>query len=387
MAVITGDDKSNNLKGTPEPDLIVALAGDDRLRGEGGDDELDPGPGRDRVEGGPGLDTLILSGPGAVSLADGEAETFAGSTRPEKDRLSSIEAVRGSAGDDIIIGDEAANILHGGRGDDLLDGEEGDDTLLGDEGRDQLLGDEGEDMQHGGPGGDFLLGDAGADHLHGESGPDVLDGGDEDDYLDGGDGADLLVGAEGRDRLAGGLGRDALFGGPGDDEMEGGKAADLFRGEAGDDHITLGQGRDTAAFVFSEQLPDFESIDHDTVMGFVRARHQLDIDLEGFLPDGRTAAIDARDFLDSNDDGRIDDLDSEVRRVDADLVLDIDALMTRALGAGDFGDQDVTLKGVASFSAERILAAENPPFFLPLVTEDGVVEPVFGAPPDEDLIA
>jgi hypothetical protein len=119
----------------------------------------------------------------------------------------------------------------------------------------------------------------------------------------------------------------------------------------------------------------------------VRARHQLDINLEGFLLDGRMAAIDARDFLDSNDDGRIDATDSEVDRAGSDLVLDLDAVMTRALGKGDFGTQEVTLQGVANFSAGRIAAADNPPFFDPLVTEDGVVEPLFGFAADEDQIA
>ena len=389
MAVITGDDKANKLEGTPDPDLIQGEGGNDELSGRGSDDQLDPGPGRDKVDGGPGIDTLLLHEATLASLADGETESLApsGGGRPERDELTSVENVQGSDQDDIIIGDDQDNDLRGGPGDDQIDGEEGIDTLYGDGGRDQLLGDEGNDIERGGVGGDFLLGDAGDDDMDGESGRDVLDGGVDNDRMQGGDGADLLVGAAGDDWLAGGLGIDALFGGPGDDMLEGGKGADFFRGEAGDDHLILGQGRDQASFFFAAQIPDFESIDSDTVEGFVRARHQLDINLEGYLPDDRVAVIDARDFLDSNDDGRIDGTDSEVNQLDGNLVLDLDAVMTRALGEGDFGTQEVTLQGIANFSAERIVAADNPPFFDPLVTEDGIVEPLFGFAADEDQIA
>ena len=389
MAVITGDDKGNKLEGTSDPDLIQGNGGNDELSGLGSDDQLDPGPGRDEVDGGPGSDTLLLHEATLVSLADGDTESLepSGRGRPERDELTSVENVQGSDRDDIIIGDGQDNDLRGGRGDDQVDGEEGSDTLHGDEGRDQLLGDEGNDVERGGPGGDILLGDAGDDDMDGEAGQDVLDGGIDNDHMQGGDGADLLVGAEGDDWLAGGRGIDALFGGPGDDTLEAGKGADIFRGEAGDDHLILGQGRDQASFFFAAQFPDFESIDSDTVEGFVRARHQLDINLEGYLPDDRVAVIDARDFLDSNDDGRIDGTDSEVNQLDGNLVLDLDAVMTRALGEGDFGTQEVTLQGIANFSAERIVAADNPPFFDPLVTEDGIVEPLFGFAADEDQIA
>jgi Ca2+-binding RTX toxin-like protein len=389
VAVITGDDKGNKLEGTSDPDLIQGNGGNDELSGLGSDDQLDPGPGRDGVDGGPGSDTLLLHEATLVSLADGDTESLepSGRGRPERDELTSVENVQGSDRDDIIIGDGQDNDLRGGRGDDQVDGEEGSDTLLGEEGRDQLLGDEGNDVERGGPGGDILLGDAGDDDIDGEAGQDVLDGGIDNDLMQGGDGADLLVGAEGDDWLSGGRGIDALFAGPGDDTLEAGKGADIFRGEAGDDHLILGQGRDHADFFFAEQFPGFESIDSDTVEGFVRARHQLDINLEGFLTEGRVAAIDVRDFLDSNDDGRIDGTDSEVHQIGGDLVLDLDAVMTRALGQGAFGTQEVTLQGVANFSAERIAAADNPPFFDPLVTEDGVVEPLFGFAADDDQIA
>jgi Ca2+-binding RTX toxin-like protein len=68
--------------------------------------------------------------------------------------------------------------------DEILLGTAGDDVLRGDNGRDQLFGFRGDDR---------LIGGAGADRLHGGGGDDVLIGGFGADRLSGGGGADLFI--------------------------------------------------------------------------------------------------------------------------------------------------------------------------------------------------
>src|SRR6185369_665709 len=56
-----------------------------------------------------------------------------------------IENATGSAGNDVIIGNDAANVLDGGAGNDNLDGGNGDDELRGGSGNDLLKGGSGAD--------------------------------------------------------------------------------------------------------------------------------------------------------------------------------------------------------------------------------------------------
>lgn len=89
--------------------------------------------------------------------------------------------MRGLAGDDTLIGGGIDNVIDGG---------DGRDVLLGNGGIDQLFGGIGDDVLRGGDGNDVLTGEAGNDSLEGEAGDDVLVGGAGDDQLLGGDGSD-----------------------------------------------------------------------------------------------------------------------------------------------------------------------------------------------------
>lgn len=66
--------------------------------------------------------------PGSVSTLNATALTISAETV--------IENALGGDGDDMIIGNSAANILYGGRGDDILVGGTGNDTLIGGTGYD-----------------------------------------------------------------------------------------------------------------------------------------------------------------------------------------------------------------------------------------------------------
>ncbi|HEY9235764.1 MAG TPA: calcium-binding protein [Phenylobacterium sp.] len=78
--------------------------------------------------------------------------------------------LRGTDGDDSLVGGAGHDTVQGGAGDDTLHGLAGNDSLAGGSGADQLYGDEGNDTLDGGgaPEGrfDFLDGGAGDDHLH-----------------------------------------------------------------------------------------------------------------------------------------------------------------------------------------------------------------------------
>ncbi len=54
------------------------------------------------------------------------------------DTIRNVEGVVGSAFDDTLVGDNAANLLVGNQGDDQIAGGAGDDLLVGGQGNDQL---------------------------------------------------------------------------------------------------------------------------------------------------------------------------------------------------------------------------------------------------------
>jgi len=187
----------------PEPcagSLLAGGAGDDVLRGGNAADVLsgdgdgpafidvidleltESGPGGDdRIDGGGGRDRLSFEGRPSGVRADLAAGTATGAGG-EQDGLAGIEDVIGGDGDDMLLGDAAANQLEGDAGDDRISGRAGDDYLLGD-----LVPVDNEYSV------DYTRGSDGSDTLHGDAGDDVLDaGGERGDALSGGPGDDTL---------------------------------------------------------------------------------------------------------------------------------------------------------------------------------------------------
>lgn len=100
-----------------------------------------------------------------------------GSTLPSNQAIQdSLFNIRGTSGDDNLLGTAYTNAIYGGDGNDILRGLEGDDTLSG------------------------------------ESGNDTLDGGLENDQLSGGDGNDIYL-------YTAGDGSDSIFETGGDDSL------------------------------------------------------------------------------------------------------------------------------------------------------------------------
>ena len=117
------------LRGGPLADIIDGFGGDDLIFGLGGNDTL---------SGGAGFDTISYAGETAsvtVNLTNGTG----GGTSAGSDTLATFEAVIGTAFNDTLVGDGAANRLEGGAGQDLLAGRAGADTLIGGSGDDTYV--------------------------------------------------------------------------------------------------------------------------------------------------------------------------------------------------------------------------------------------------------
>ncbi|PCG14153.1 MULTISPECIES: cadherin domain-containing protein [Sphingomonas] len=283
--ILIGDGGGNVLIGGAGDDQLVGAAGDDTLRGGSGDDVLNGGAGADIIQGGDGFDTADYSGSrGGVTVNLTSQRGTGGDA--DGDMLTGIEAVTGSAYDDVLTGTAGINTLTGGAGDDVILGGAGADVLDGGAGNDTLdyatsaaavtvnlatgLA-QGGDAQGdliarfenlmGSDFDDVLTGDAGANRLRGGAGDDRLAGGAGADVLDGGAGSDTAdyaaSGAAVTIDLAAGTaaGGDATgdtlvsienaIGSAHDDIIKAAAAGSVIAGGAGDDAITAGAGADT----------------------------------------------------------------------------------------------------------------------------------------------
>ncbi|HVM12688.1 MAG TPA: calcium-binding protein, partial [Actinomycetota bacterium] len=104
------------LVGSAFSDILSGTSGPDHLEGGPFRDTLVPRAGDDTVDGGSGKDLLLYEGAEAVTvnLVAGRA------TGQGDDRLSSIESVQGTDGDDTFIASAGSNIFEGGAGFDTL---------------------------------------------------------------------------------------------------------------------------------------------------------------------------------------------------------------------------------------------------------------------------
>jgi Ca2+-binding RTX toxin-like protein len=282
---LVGDDNDNELMG---------LAGNDRLDGAGGNDSLRGGAGNDQLQGGPGFDLAEYGdAPTAVNvnLPAGSASGGAGS-----DTLQGIEGASGSAFNDTLVGDAAANALDGQGGNDQLTGNDGNDSLTGQAGSDLLDGGAGGDQLRGDADNDTLLGGDGNDYLTGGLGNDSLVGGSGTDTADyfydvtasainanlatglatGGGGSDTLQGIENvnasnyNDTLTGDAGANTLEGRAGNDSINGGAGGDTLRPGAGNDTVDGGVTTDRTNYTDGNTL-SYEDVDGSGIVADLSA--------------------------------------------------------------------------------------------------------------------
>lgn len=232
----------------------AAAAGDgnDNLKGGDGADQLYGHGGDDIIVGGAGIDTLTYADAGAsmrIDLATSEAGegNIAGFTAGAPlDQISNVEAIIGSAYNDIILSIAGASI-DGAAGNDILRGGTGDDLLRGGNGADRLEGGSGSDTasyveQTGGLTIDLVAGTS-------SEGDQLVDienviGGQSSDTITGDASANRLNGHYGNDTLVGGAGDDVLIGNANRDIMTGGDGADRFVFQSLSDSSIGGATRD-----------------------------------------------------------------------------------------------------------------------------------------------
>jgi Ca2+-binding RTX toxin-like protein len=123
--------------GTPCPDVIVAPAGVEDVKGGGGNDTIVAAP---ITASSPCSESCLFLGVGSQTFEGGE-------------------------GDDVVFGERGNDILRGGPGNDQLFGGIGDDLLEGGPGNDRLVGGFGADSIDGGEGDDYVRGDSTIDRI------------------------------------------------------------------------------------------------------------------------------------------------------------------------------------------------------------------------------
>lgn len=162
--------------------------------------------------------------------------------------LAGNDTVKGSDQADIVNGNQGNDRLILGKGDDTIFGGKGNDSIVGEQGKDFFSGDVGDDILfggdlndqfidladtiYGGAGDDTIFGQAGNDFLNGNQDNDYIVGGEGNDIIRGGKGGDLLFGDQGSDTLIGDIDQDAMIGGIG---QVGAAETDVFilRGDGG----------------------------------------------------------------------------------------------------------------------------------------------------------
>ena len=200
--LIGSDATRDRIRAGDGDDTAFGGSGDDNIRGGKGDDSLFGGDGFDEADyrfeaddGGDGIGVTVdlnLQGGGQTQdVGDGLGT----------DRLEGFEGIRGTARDDLLIGDDNDNRLRGSAGDDSLVGNDGDDDLRGELGDDDIRGDDGDDQIDGGAGDDDLAGNAGNDFIVGRFGNDSISGGTGNDNILPGRGADIVNGGDDFDQV------------------------------------------------------------------------------------------------------------------------------------------------------------------------------------------
>ncbi len=92
------------LTGTPGADTLTGLSSDDSLFGGAGDDLLEGGRGHDLIDGGAGRDTLRVQGTRADYRLLTEGDDFVLKGPDGRDRLTGVEVIRFSNGEEIDLG-------------------------------------------------------------------------------------------------------------------------------------------------------------------------------------------------------------------------------------------------------------------------------------------
>ena len=296
--VLTGDDGDNYIRALDGDDLLDGGAGDDVLRGEAGNDVYIVDSAFDTVEEveDEGVDEVRASSATYALSENVELLTGVRNDGQTLTGNSIGNTVTGGAGDDVLAGRGGVDVLVGGTGFDtasfadaaagvharldtmsaINDGDGATDTfvsiealagsafndlLVGGALNDRLSGGAGYDVLIGGAGDDILAGGAGASNeMYGGAGDDtyILDANDSIVETAGG-GIDTVRASINLINLAANV-ENLIFTGAGDftangnaldNVITGGEGADVLRGRGGADTLNGGNGIDTADYAFA----------------------------------------------------------------------------------------------------------------------------------------
>ena len=250
---LTGDPfTANQIFGEGGNDVITGKGGHDFLKGGVGDDTIFGGTGRDVIRGNEGADHLdggseddwvqyhdassrveLNLGAGSGTVGDAAGDTYV-----------SIENIRGSNFDDVIIGSAGRNQILAQDGDDEVHTVGGNDVVWGEGGDDLLIGSADGETFYGGAGADDIRGGGGNDWSRyndaptgvsvsllngtgtaGEAAGDVLT---DIEFLWGSEFDDVLEGDHGVNQIRGGAGDDTITGHGANDILEGFGGVDTF---------------------------------------------------------------------------------------------------------------------------------------------------------------
>ena len=159
---IRGTFGDNILRGEANVDYLFGRRGNDVLDGGIGDDVLFGGVGADTLVGGTGRDRAQYSESTTAVLVD-LLFTFNSTGEAAGDVYAGIEDLAGSAFNDTLFGDDAANQLFGRDANDHLTGRDGNDYLNSGSGADTLEGGFADDVLRGGTHADRFIFGAGRD--------------------------------------------------------------------------------------------------------------------------------------------------------------------------------------------------------------------------------
>lgn len=241
---VEGSRLSDRFTGSADDEQFMGLRGNDTINGAGGEDFVRYD--RDSRWGG----TLAVS----VNLATGVATDGWGNT----DRLTGIEGIIATAGNDTLIGNAADNIFSGGDGVDGLRGAGGWDVA--DFWRDDVEAGAVVNLSRT----TGQVRNDGYGNVETITGIEELWGTYRGDSLTGNDADNSFYGDAGNDSIAGGGGNDTLNGATGQDRLTGGTGADVFVFDSWDGSNPFGDtitdfvsGTDRLAFVTA----DFDGMD------------------------------------------------------------------------------------------------------------------------------
>lgn len=164
--VLTGGGGNDTLTGGSGNDPLIGGTGADKLVGGDGNDTLTGGAGGDTLLGNAGRDTVAYSEHATAVAADLDGVRDDGSSSEGDLIATTVEALLGGSGNDLLTGSAAADTLNGGGGADTLNGGGGNDALYGGSADDVLYGEGGDDGLTGGPGADTLDGGVGVNPCH-----------------------------------------------------------------------------------------------------------------------------------------------------------------------------------------------------------------------------